>query len=56
VGSLAAVFAIRHVGEGDSRVAVDHRNCVGLAGLAFLLFGALNFFTQIGPINTMLVS
>jgi len=55
VGCLAAVFAIRTVGEpGLSRAEWITGVTWILAGLAFLLFGALNFFTHIGLIiNTM---
>ncbi len=55
IGAIAAPFALRGVGEGTF---ANPQRIVGiawgLAGLAFLLFGALNFFTHIGlVINTM---
>jgi uncharacterized membrane protein len=55
IGAIAAPFALRGVGEGT---LANPQRIVGitwgLAGLAFLLFGALNFFTHIGlVVNTM---
>jgi hypothetical protein len=55
IGCLAAPFALGAVGQGGlSRAQRIVGVTWGLAGLAFLLFGALNFFTHIGLIvNTM---
>jgi hypothetical protein len=55
VGCLAAVVAVGQVGRpGLSAAQWVAGVAWGLAGLAFLLFGALNFFTHIGLIiNTM---
>jgi hypothetical protein len=51
IGCLAAVFAVRHVGEPGMATSQWIAGVTwGLAGLAFLLFGALNFFTHIGLI------
>jgi len=51
VGAVLFPFALRPTGGGVLRVL---RIVWGLAGLAFLLFGALNYFTHIGLIvNTM---
>ncbi len=55
VGCLASVFAIRNVGQPGTAPSQWIAGIAwGLSGLAFLLFGALNFFTHIGLIiNTM---
>jgi hypothetical protein len=55
VGCLASPFALGAVGEPDLSTAQKVVGVTwGLAGVAFLLFGALNFFTHIGLIvNTM---
>ena len=56
VGALTFPLAARDTGRGRSGTAWQYTTGVtlGLSGLAFLLFGALNFFTHIGLIvNTM---
>jgi hypothetical protein len=51
VGCLSAPFALRAVGQPTMSAAQRITGVTwGLAGLAFLLFGALNFFTHIGLI------
>tara|TARA_B100000378_G_scaffold71055_1_gene54336 strand:+ start:12 stop:722 length:711 start_codon:yes stop_codon:yes gene_type:complete len=56
VGALTFPLAAQDTGRGRSGTAWQYTTGVtlGLSGLAFLLFGALNFFTHIGLIvNTM---
>jgi hypothetical protein len=56
VGALALPPALRTLGRSERYGAFEWISgiALGLAGLAFLLFGALNFFTHIGLIiNTM---
>lgn len=51
IGCLASVFAVGDIGgEGISAAQWITGVAWGVAGLAFLLFGALNFFTHIGLI------
>ncbi len=56
IGAVLFPFALRGFGTGSRRTIWQWvvGICLGLAGLGFFLFGALNFFTHIGLIiNTM---
>jgi hypothetical protein len=52
IGTILFPFAVRGLAVTDHRTAVQWVTgiALGLPGLGFLLFGAMNFFTHIGLI------